>query len=475
MAENNNSIGLNELVDYQKKTYSPAMDRIMKFLWKCAGADPQILQFAPYSDHIKNAGIGGVVLATTVMATLAMGFAMHTIFASPADGGALDPVTGGPELSGKWFITLPVAIVWGLIIFNLDRFIVSTVKGDGTEEIKWSEWKAIFPRLVIAVIIGLTISAPLETYIFKREIYREWQLSVDKLALTKKYEIELEENNKNKENDDNYEKKKKEVEVQRNIYLDLVKEVNKEMNGESGRGGDGPETRKKEKVRNDENDKLIKLEAELKNLEDKKIENQDGVKAKQDTAMAKIRRQTPGFLDQIMMLEKLSAHGKEAEKLNAATGEVEKVKDLKSGEMVAVKEEIYGSAFWPIWLVRFLFMIIEIAPVIFKFMIWKSSYDYMQDNVAQILEAKQGISLDNKLDENNKVTTIRENYNARRIVEVSKRQNDLEKENAIHAITLFAEKERGEIEKNPEDFVKQETTDPKAQNETNINPQSPVV
>jgi hypothetical protein len=61
MAENNNSIGLNELVDYQKKTYSPTMDRIMKFLWKCAGADPQILQFAPYSDHIKNAGIGAIV------------------------------------------------------------------------------------------------------------------------------------------------------------------------------------------------------------------------------------------------------------------------------------------------------------------------------------------------------------------------------------------------------------------------------
>jgi predicted RNase H-like HicB family nuclease len=30
----------------------------------------------------------------------------------------------------------------------------------------------------------------------------------------------------------------------------------------------------------------------------------------------------------------------------------------------------------------------------------------------------------------------------------------LEKENAIHAITLYAEKEREEIEKNPEKFVK---------------------
>ena len=139
MSENNNSIGLNELVDYQKKTYSPGMDKVMKFLWRCAGADAQILQFSPYSDHIKNAGIGGVVLATSVMASLAMGFAMHTIFASPVEG-KVDPITGGKLLEGKWYVTIPVSIVWGLIIFNLDRFIVSTVKGDGTEKITGKEW-----------------------------------------------------------------------------------------------------------------------------------------------------------------------------------------------------------------------------------------------------------------------------------------------------------------------------------------------
>ena len=133
MSQNSNSIGLNDLVDYQKKTYSPYMDKVMKFLWKCAGADPQILQYSPYSDHIKNAGIGGVVLATTVMATMAMGFAMHTIFASPT--GEVDDITKEAILSGNWFITIPISLIWGLIIFNLDRFIVSTVKGDGTEKL----------------------------------------------------------------------------------------------------------------------------------------------------------------------------------------------------------------------------------------------------------------------------------------------------------------------------------------------------
>lgn len=86
-------------------------------------------------------------------------------------------------------------------------------------------------------------------------------------------------------------------------------------------------------------------------------------------------------------------------------------------------------------------------------MIWNSSYDYMKDNVAQILEAKQGISLETFPDENNNAHKIRKNYNAERIVEVAKRQNELEKENAIHAITLYAEKERQAIDDNPDDFV----------------------
>jgi hypothetical protein len=443
MSENNNSIGMNELVDYKKKEYGKFRGAIMHFLWKCAGADSQILKYAPYSDHIKAAGIGGVVLATTVMATVAMGFAMHTIFGKTTD----DNVH-----TGNWAITIPAALVWGIIIFNLDRFIVSTVKGDGTEKITLGEWGAMFPRLFMAIIIGLTISAPLETYIFKKEIKREWGLSMDQLAISKTYEISQTEEQKDLKNQKDYDNKKAEVESQKVIYLKAVEEVNFEMNGNSGRGGDGPETRKKEKQRDLELKKLNDLEAELKIFESKKIGNQEKIKQMQDSVKKATQKEKPGFLDQLMMLERLSSEGKKVPKFDPSNNTIIK------GEYV----EIYGSAFWPIWLVRLLFMIVEIAPVIFKFMIWDSSYDYMKDNVAQILEAKQGISLESFPDENNNTHRIRKNYNAERIVEVSKRQNDLEKENAIHAITLYAEQERKEIEYNPEDFVKNKDHDSKS-------------
>ncbi len=439
----------------------------MRFLWKCGGADEQVLRYAPYSDHIKSAGIGGVVLATTVMAAIAMGFAMHTIFAAPT--GEFDPITKEAILKGNWFITIPISLVWGLIIFNLDRFIVATVKGDGTEKITASEWGSMLPRLVMAILIGLTISAPLETYIFRREIQREWKSVSDKMAISRQYEVEQKYEKKIMEVNDKLEKNDSILKSATLSYNDISQQINELQTG-TGRYLGKPCTigatcpthsgfysskDKATKIMDSTKIVSLTLNNDLKKMQDEKTEE---IKNEQN----KIENQSPGFLDQIMMLESLSAHGKEVEKYNAATQEIEMKKDEKTGQMVAVKEEIYGSAFWPIWLVRLLFMIIEIAPVIFKFMLNKSSYDYMQENVSQILEAKQGISLEYISDENNNLHKVRENYNARRIVEVSKRQNELEKENALHAITLYAEKEREEIEKDPTKFIQKDDTETQA-------------
>ena len=58
-------------------------------------------------------------------------------------------------------------IIWGLVIFNLDRFIVSTLRKD---ELFWNEFKLVLPRLVLAVILAIVISKPLELKIFEKEI-----------------------------------------------------------------------------------------------------------------------------------------------------------------------------------------------------------------------------------------------------------------------------------------------------------------
>lgn len=118
------------------------------FLWWCAGAHQKLLRQFP-SEHIKYAGLGGVLLATFVLASLSSGYAIYTVF-------------------GNWLWTLGFAVVWGLIIFNFDRFLVATMRKYGVS--KRRQLLMAVPRLLLAVLIGITIARPLELKIFDKEI-----------------------------------------------------------------------------------------------------------------------------------------------------------------------------------------------------------------------------------------------------------------------------------------------------------------
>lgn len=118
------------------------------FLWWCAGAHQKLLKGFP-SEHTKYAGLGGVLLATFVLATLSSGYAIYSVFEN-------------------WLWTIAFAVIWGLIIFNFDRFLVSTMRKYGVSRRK-QIWMAI-PRLALALLIGLTIARPLELKIFEKEI-----------------------------------------------------------------------------------------------------------------------------------------------------------------------------------------------------------------------------------------------------------------------------------------------------------------
>src|SRR3984957_1667897 len=118
------------------------------FLWWCAGAYQDLLKECP-SEQTKYAGLGGVLLATFVLAALSAGYAIYSVFNEPA-----------------WAVTF--ALVWGLIIFNFDRFLVSTMRKYGVSRRK-QLWMAA-PRIALALLIGFTIARPLELKIFEKEI-----------------------------------------------------------------------------------------------------------------------------------------------------------------------------------------------------------------------------------------------------------------------------------------------------------------
>ena len=64
-------------------------------------------------------------------------------------------------------INVILAFLWGAIIFNLDRYIISSMR---SSESKWSDFLKAVPRIIIAIIIAVIISKPMEIQIFKSEI-----------------------------------------------------------------------------------------------------------------------------------------------------------------------------------------------------------------------------------------------------------------------------------------------------------------
>ena len=111
------------------------------------------------------------------MAGLAGGYAFYTIF--EPKGNAINSFETAKGIVGNYdAVHIPTMLkalvfgtIWGLIIFNIDRFIVtSTGKGDGTEDITRKELRGALPRIIMGAIIAITISKPVEIRMFKTEI-----------------------------------------------------------------------------------------------------------------------------------------------------------------------------------------------------------------------------------------------------------------------------------------------------------------
>ena len=140
---------------------------IRSFFILCSGADTRILESCSSGEQNKYAGIGATVFFTAVMAFIASSYALFTVF---------DNV----------YAAIFFGLIWGLLIFNLDRFIVSTIKK--RDSIK-SEFLQATPRIILAIIIAVVISKPLEMKIFEKEINQVLLEQKNELTLANKAQI----------------------------------------------------------------------------------------------------------------------------------------------------------------------------------------------------------------------------------------------------------------------------------------------
>jgi len=142
---------------------------LKQFFLICSGSDINILESCSNGEQNKYAGIGATVFFTAVMAFIAASYALYTVF---------------DNIAAAIFF----GFIWGLLIFNLDRFIVSTIKKRGSVI---DELIQASPRIILAVIIAVVISKPLELKIFQKEIDQVLLEQKNDLTLANKDQIAL--------------------------------------------------------------------------------------------------------------------------------------------------------------------------------------------------------------------------------------------------------------------------------------------
>lgn len=411
--------------------------KIMKLFWKAAGGDAYILSKTTYADQIKYFCLGGIVIATAVMAGLSGGYAFYTIFKPKAENvsniwehtnteGALNNLQGYTETTDftTALIAIVFAIIWGLIIYNIDRFIVtSTGKGDGTEAITWGELKNAFPRIIMGCIIAISISKPLEIRILKGEIDAKLQVKQEDLRAEQVKNIEAKYADRFKEQKTKVEEFRAEIDKAEDAYTAAEKEFNNELAEKPGgsASGYGPDAKRKEQLMFD------------------RRADRDQIRQRIEPLIAEVN-------------EKIKDLEQDRRK------EIDKISFTLSGldglaERITIAEEEYFEV--SIFL-TLLFLAIELTPIFFKLMLIKSPYDYLSDNYKELELANNGIYVDSNYveDENGVQKELIRYLNAEKQISEHKEIQDLRMRLTQYAVEKFEEQERKKIDENPEDYIK---------------------
>ncbi|WP_420582661.1 DUF4407 domain-containing protein [Reichenbachiella sp.] len=143
------------------------MNKLEQFFCYCSGASFSILNRCT-SEKSKFVGVGATVFFTGLLAAISSAYAMYFVF-------------------DQLIWPLVFGLVWGLMIFNLDRFIVLSMRKSHDS---FKEYIQAAPRMILAVLIALVISKPLELKIFEKEIITELDLIKQELIASSEKTIQ---------------------------------------------------------------------------------------------------------------------------------------------------------------------------------------------------------------------------------------------------------------------------------------------
>jgi len=304
---------------------------LKRFFILCSGVDTDIVNGCSNGEQNKYAGIGATVFFTAVMAFIAASYALFTVF---------DNV----------YTAVFFGLVWGFLIFNLDRFIVSTIK---KRDHFLDEFIQASPRIVLAIIIAIVISKPLEIKIFQKEIETVLLKEKNEMSIANKNQVSnffKNDVDKNKAEIDSLKsaitKKEKEVASLYNSYIT-------EAEGTAGtkKMGKGP---------------IYKEKREAHDLASKQLDSLKATNAK------------------IIADKELKSKSLQAD-LDKKVSETQPVIDGFDGLMARINA-LNKLPWLPSFFIMLLFLAIETSPIFAKLLSPKGEYDFKQEDAEMAIK-----------------------------------------------------------------------------------------
>jgi hypothetical protein len=311
---------------------------IKRFFMMCSGANLGVLSKGECEiEQNKYIGIGATILSTAVLACFSGGYALYTVFNSVV-------------------LSIFFGLLWGTIIFNLDRYIVSSLRKANLDNeltikqriaAKLGEVSKALPRLALAIFISIVITKPIELKLFGNEITTEFEDSkmANGAEIERKANVEfarigdLEQQNQHL-NDEIRDKENERHDLEQQKFAEL------EGWGGSHRPGAGPIHREKQHAFERATAEL----ASLRNTDQPVIDRND-----QEIKTLKAQRE-----------ERIR---KEKEKSEADPAL------LKRMEMLDQLKEKHSIIKWASNFIVLLFILLETAPIFVKLLSERGPYD----------------------------------------------------------------------------------------------------
>ena len=351
---------------------------VKEFFLFCSGASRTILGMNGCEvEHGKYAGIGATIFFTATLAALSGGYAMFTAFREEK-------------------LAIVFGLLWGLIIFNLDRFIVTSIKKQRVPAnasitkwltIKGGELLKAAPRLLLAVFISIVITRPVELKLFDPEIQGQLPalITADRTKMVQTIHAEY----------SNIVNEEVEIKALRDRLVSLedewnrrVKVASSELEGWGGtrNPGDGPEYKRRLAEARQAEQELKAFRTQFAPI----IETREGrisaQKAERDRKLAEAN----SFIDNSGGL-------------------------LKKLEALSTLTKERRSVLWASIFILLLFISLETAPILVKLFSSRGPYDDYLDAIEHAVYANQRKKISDTNDEINTLVALSRQRNADRI------------------------------------------------------------